>query len=121
MIAAGSVNGAARWSASRRAPAAVAVRSIVASKLPLRSPASVVVSSRLRRVAASICISEPGATRRLSMGEARRHMRFNRRLEMKSELVVELSIDGGPGDQRTDSAQQIRQHRRTLHEVEHLV
>ena len=60
----GSVSGAARWSASSRAPAAVTVRSIVARRLPLRSPASVAASSRLRRVAASICMTEPGATRR---------------------------------------------------------
>ena len=40
-IAAGSVSGAARCSARSRAPAPVTVRSIVASRLPLRSPASV--------------------------------------------------------------------------------
>ena len=44
-------------------PVRSAVRSITASRLPRRSPERVAVSSRLRRVAASICITESGATR----------------------------------------------------------
>ena len=51
-----------RRGGGRRPP--VTVRSIVASRLPRRSPDSVVTSSRLRRVAASICMTEPGETRR---------------------------------------------------------
>ncbi len=58
-IAAGSVSGATNQPVRVRAPAPVAVRSIVASRLPLRSPARVRVSSRLRAVAASISMTAP--------------------------------------------------------------
>jgi hypothetical protein len=62
-----SVNGPARRSASRRLPPGVSVRSMVASRLPARSPARVRVNSRLARVAASIsmvalCPSRKAAT-----------------------------------------------------------
>ena len=53
-MAATSVSGPASRSASRRAPPGVRVQSIVASRLPARSPARVRVSSRFVRVAASI-------------------------------------------------------------------
>ena len=76
MIAAGSVSGLASRSASSRAPAGVAVRSIVASSEPRRSPLNVRVSSRLARVAASISIVSPrGATRRTLQGRARFDLR----------------------------------------------
>ncbi len=54
-----SVEGLARRAESRRPPAAVTVLSIVAKREPLRSPFSVCVISRLRRVAASISIVVP--------------------------------------------------------------
>ena len=63
-IAAGSVSGAASQSARRRAPPALTVRSMAASSEPCRSPASLRVSSRLRRVAASISMTAPEARRR---------------------------------------------------------
>ena len=44
-------------------PAPVTVRSMIASRLPLRSPCSVSASSRLRRVAASISMKAPVARR----------------------------------------------------------
>ena len=56
-----SLSGPASHSPSIRAPAPVTVRSMAASRLPLRSPARVCVSSRLRRVAASICIADDRA------------------------------------------------------------
>lgn len=62
-IAAGSVSGPARRSASNRPPPGVNVRSMVARRLPARSPDRVRVSSRLARVAASIASPEPSAAR----------------------------------------------------------
>ena len=58
-----SVKGAARREANSRAPAAVTVRSIAASRLPPRPPDSVSVNSRLRRVAESIAMKFFGLTR----------------------------------------------------------
>ena len=55
--------GPASRRSSRRPPPAVTVRSIVASSDPARRPSSAWVSSRLRRVAASICIADPWASR----------------------------------------------------------
>ena len=46
-----------------RAPPAVTVRSMAASSEPSRPPDSACVSSRLRRVAASICMAPPAASR----------------------------------------------------------
>ncbi len=63
MIASGSVSGAASRCVSNRDPAAVTVRSSAASSEPRRSPESVRISSRLVRVAASICSVEPEASR----------------------------------------------------------
>ena len=56
-------SGLASRSAISRAPAGVAVRSMVAISEPARSPASVRVSSRLARVAASISSPAPRARR----------------------------------------------------------
>ena len=58
-MAATSVNGAPRRSASRRLPPGVAQRSIAASSEPARTPDNVRVSSRLARVAASISMRPP--------------------------------------------------------------
>ena len=62
-ITSASVSGPARRSANRRAPPGVTVQSIVASRLPARSPESVRVSSRLARVEASIARAEPDSLR----------------------------------------------------------
>ena len=62
-MAATSVSGAASRAASSRAPAAVTVRSMVASRLPPRLPDKVSVNSRLRRVAASMAMKCLGLTR----------------------------------------------------------
>ena len=62
-IAFTSVSGAASRAASSRAPDAVTVRSIPASSEPLRWPDRVWVSSRLRRVAASMPMKCDGDTR----------------------------------------------------------
>ena len=70
-MAAGSVSGAARWDANSRAPAPVTVRSMTESRLSRRSPPRVLVSSRLRRVAASISITAPRTSR---LGGAMRGM-----------------------------------------------
>ena len=66
----GAVSGAASQAASRRAPAPVRVRSMVASSEPWRSPERLRSSSRLRRVAASISITAPCASAARG-GEAR--------------------------------------------------
>ena len=58
-MASGSVSGAVSLARSSRAPAPVTVRSMTASRLPAAAPSSVAVSSRLRRVAASIAIAAP--------------------------------------------------------------
>ena len=58
-----SVSGAARRCANSREPAAVTVQSIASSSDPRRSPDSVRVSSRLARVAGSIAIVVPAASR----------------------------------------------------------
>ena len=55
----GWVRGPASRSARRRAPPGVTVQSMVASRLPARSPDRVRVSSRLARVAASMASAEP--------------------------------------------------------------
>ena len=62
-IAALSVSGAASRCASSRDPAAVTVQSMASSSEPRRSPASVRVSSRLARVAGSIAMVVPAASR----------------------------------------------------------
>ncbi|MGY4367117.1 hypothetical protein ACVW1A_003182 [Bradyrhizobium sp. LB1.3] len=62
-IAAASVSGAASRCANSRDPAEVTVQSIASSSEPRRSPASVRVSSRLARVAGSIAIVAPEASR----------------------------------------------------------
>ena len=62
-IAALSVSGAASRCASSREPAAVTVQSMASSSDPRRSPASVRVSSRLARVAGSIAMVVPAASR----------------------------------------------------------
>ena len=59
-----SVSGAASQAASSRAPVPVTVRSMTASRLPLRSPVWVRVSSSERRVAASISMTAPACNRR---------------------------------------------------------
>ncbi len=58
-----SVNGAAILCASRRDPAAVTVQSMASRSEPRRSPDSVRVSSRLARVAGSIAMVVPAASR----------------------------------------------------------
>lgn len=58
-MASRSVEGAHNRVSSKRAPAPVTVRSMAVSRLPSRPPLSACVSSRLRRVAASICIAAP--------------------------------------------------------------
>ena len=55
--------GAARRDSSRRPPAAVTVRSMAWRSEPSRVPASERATSRLRRVAASICTRAPAASR----------------------------------------------------------
>ena len=55
----GAVNGAESRVASRRAPGPVTVRSTACNKLPGRPPVNVRVSSRLRRVDASISNNAP--------------------------------------------------------------
>ena len=62
-ICVASVSGAASRCASSREPADVTVQSIASSSEPRRSPASVRVSSRLARVAGSIAIVLPVASR----------------------------------------------------------
>ncbi len=62
-MAGASVNGAANRCASRREPAEVTVQSIASSSEPRRSPASVRVNSRLARVAGSIAMVAPEASR----------------------------------------------------------
>jgi hypothetical protein len=59
----GWVRGPASRSASSRAPPGVTVQSMVASRLPARSPESVRVSSRLARVAASMASAAPAMSR----------------------------------------------------------
>ena len=59
------VSGAASHDASSLAPEAATVLSMMPSRLPLRSPASVRVSSKLRRVAASISMTAPLSRRRI--------------------------------------------------------
>ena len=63
-MAAGSVSGAVSRALSSRAPAPVTVRSITESRLPAVPPSRVAVSSRLRRVAASIAIAAPVSVER---------------------------------------------------------
>ena len=58
-MASGSVSGAVSRALSRRAPAPVTLRSMTASRLPAMPPSSAAVSSRLRRVAASIAMVAP--------------------------------------------------------------
>ena len=58
-----SVRGAASRCASSRDPAAVTVQSMASSSDPRRSPASVRVNSRLARVAGSIAMVVPAASR----------------------------------------------------------
>ena len=62
-MAAMSVSGPLRRSARSRAPPGVNVRSMAARRLPLRSPASVRVISRLARVAASMASVAPALSR----------------------------------------------------------
>ncbi len=62
-ITAASVSGAASRCASSRDPADVTVQSIASSSDPRRSPESVRVNSRLARVAGSIAIVVPAASR----------------------------------------------------------
>ena len=58
-----SVRGPASRSARSRAPPGVTVQSMVASRLPARSPERVRVSSRLARVAASMASAAPEVSR----------------------------------------------------------
>ena len=59
----GSVRGADRRCANRRAPGPVTVRSTAANRVPVRSPVKLRVISRLRLVAGSISNKAPTARR----------------------------------------------------------
>ena len=67
-----SRDGALIRRSSRRAPGAVTVRSMAASSDPSRPPDRAWVSSRLRRVAASICIAPPARSRTGGRSSGRR-------------------------------------------------
>ena len=66
-IVSGLVSGAASWRVSRRAPAAVTVRSMTASSAP-SGPEAEESTSRPRRVGASIFMVSPNGARRGGSG-----------------------------------------------------